>query len=359
MARKDVLIYGAGIAGMVAAFNLADAGHTVTVRDMESGYGGSNVYNPSLHTTPIDLQKTSDYIGMDISSAFVEMSRLDIYIHETAVPAPVAMSYHVERSNRPSSLDAILYKRCVDAGVRFEFDSELRKEDVPALEPGTIIACGLNEGTYDAIGVPSARWSAWMATGEYESEPLSWLWIDECINEYGYISFANGIYYNLLFTYGHEIPESDRDRYIDFMLRVRGFEEKNFKYVHGVTPITTPDNPPKLVRDGLIIAGTMSGMIDPFMGFGISGALISGKIAAIAVDDIRKAEEEFARFNRNYVTCLNFKQGVWKDLRSRPDILEEMVKILGTRRTVALLIEGLKKGRKSSAIPGFSPMSCS
>jgi hypothetical protein len=95
------------------------------------------------------------------------------------------------------------------------------------------------------------------------------------------------------------------------------------------------------------------------MGFGISGGLISGKVAAIAVSDRTKAEEEFARFTRNYARVLKFKQEVWSPLRARVDILEDIARILGTERTIGLIIEGLRKGRKNSAIPGFSPVSCS
>ncbi|HEY5531257.1 MAG TPA: NAD(P)-binding protein [Candidatus Anoxymicrobiaceae bacterium] len=357
MASREVLIYGAGMSGMVAAYILAVEGHPVLVRDQEPAYGGSRVFNPSLHTTPLDVQATSEYIGIDITPVFVPVSALSIYLHDLEVPAPVVMSYHVERSSRPQSLDTLLYNKCIDAGVKFEFDTPLLKEDVRKLEPGTIIACGLNQPAYDYLEVPYMDWYAWMATGEAESDPYAWIWLDECINEYGYISFANGIYYNLLFAYGQEIPREGLDRYLSFMKRVRDMEEHDWEYVHGVAPVTSPDNP-QLMRKGLIMCGTISGSIDPFMGFGISGALVSGKVAAIAVTDKEKALEEFERFNRNYARAYEFKHDFWYDLRARVDLLEDMARILGTERTIKMMIEGLKKGRKSSAIPGFSPLSC-
>lgn len=342
---------------MVAAYNLAVEGHEVLVREQEPTYGGSRAFNPSLHTTPLDVAATSDYIGIDLTSVCVPVSALSLYLHDLEIPAPVALSYHVERSSRPSSLDTLLYDKCLEAGVKFEFDSPLRREDVPDLEPGTIIACGLNQPAYDHLKVPYVDWYAWMATGEAESEPYAWIWLDECINEYGYISFANGIYYNLLFSYGQEIPREGLERYRSFMQRVRGMEEDNWEYVHGVAPAASPHSP-QLIHDGLIMCGTISGSIDPFMGFGISGALVSGKVAALAVSDREKALEEFERFNRNFAKAYEFKHGVWYDLRARVDLLEDLARILGTERTLKLLIEGLRKGRKSSAIPGFSPLSC-
>ncbi len=41
----------------------------------------------------------------------------------------------------------------------------------------------------------------------------------------------------------------------------------------------------RLFSKGMIMAGTLSGMIEPFWGYGIVGALISGAIAAKAVTD--------------------------------------------------------------------------
>lgn len=357
MAPREVLIYGAGMSGMVAAYNLAVEGHEVLVREQEPAYGGSSAFNPSLHTTPLDVAKTSEYVGIDLTGVFVPVSSLAIYLHDLEIPAPVAMSYHVERSSRPQSLDTLLYNKCLEAGVKFEFDTPLRAEDVPELEPGTIIACGLNKPAYDHLDIPYVEWYAWMASGEAESDPYAWIWLDECINEYGYISFANGIYYNLLFSYGQEIPREGLERYRSFMRRVRDMEEDGWEYVHGVAPAASADSP-QLIRDGFIMCGTISGSLDPFMGFGISGALVSGKVAAMAVTDREKALAEFERFNRNYAMVFEFKRGLWAELRARVDLLEDMSRILGTERTIMLIIEALRKWRKSSAIPGFSPLSC-
>lgn len=357
MANKEVLIIGAGMSGLVAAYNLAAEGHSVLVRDQEPGYGGSRVFNPSLHTTPLDVPATSEYIGIDVTPAFQPVSALTIYLHDLPVEAPVFMAYHVERSSRPPSLDTLLYEKCLDAGVKFEFDSPLRRDDIPGLPPDTIIACGLNQPAYDYLEVPYTDWYAWMASGEMESDDYAWMWLDECINEYGYISFANGIYYNLLFAYGQEVPPEALERYRGFMRRVRDMDHEGWEYVHGVAPVTSPDNP-QLFRDSLIMCGTISGALDPFMGFGISGALVSGKVAAIAVDDREKAAGEFERFTRNYAKVFQFKHNFWYDLRARVDLLEDLSRVIGPERSVRMLIEGIKQGRKSSAIPGFGPLAC-
>jgi flavin-dependent dehydrogenase len=264
----------------------------------------------------------------------------------------------VERSSRPTSLDALLYERCLEAGVEFEFERELTRKELGSLPPGTIIACGLNPEAYELLNIPYGAWYGWMARGKGERSGYSWIWLDECITEYGYISYCNGIYYDLLFSYGQEVDRECLERYQSFRSRMENVDEGDWEYVSGAVPMVAPDSP-RLIRDGLIMCGTISGSIDPFMGFGISGALVTGKVAAMAVEDIARAEEEFQRFNRNFAAVFNFKQEVWSGLRSRVDLLEELARILGPKRSLRLIGEGIRKGRKSSAIPGFSPVSCS
>jgi len=118
LAPSEVLIYGAGMSGMVAAYNLAVEGYEVLVREQEPAYGGSRIFNPSLHTTPLDVARTSDYVGIDLTDVFVPVSSLAIYLHDLEIPAPVAMSYHVERSSRPQSLDTLLYNKCLAGSTR-------------------------------------------------------------------------------------------------------------------------------------------------------------------------------------------------------------------------------------------------
>lgn len=357
MAAKEVIIYGAGMSGMLAAYNLARDGYAVLVRERESGFGGSGLYNPSLHTTPIDLEATSEYVGMDISPAFKPVESISLYLHDYHLPFPAAVSYTVERSSRPSSLDALLYDKCLEAGVEFEFTCPLRKEDIGGLPEGTIIACGLNQEAYKYLDIPYLQWNGWLTRGETERCGYAWIWLDECITEYGYATFENGFYYNLLPSFGREVSKQCLERYREFMRNNEGMDDDDWEYIRGAVPLAVPDNA-RLIRGGLIMCGTMSGSMDPFMSFGISGALIAGKIAATAVVDRERAEEEFARFNRNFARVHRFKHELWYKLRSRVDLLEELARLLGPEISLRLMVEGIRRGRKSSAIPGFSPVSC-
>ena len=358
MSAGEAIVYGAGMSGLVAAYNLARDGYAVLVREREATFGGSRIFNPSTHVTPLDPAATSDYIGIDISGVFHPVASISLYLHDQQLPLPAAGSYAVERSSRLSSLDALLYEKCLEAEVEFEFERELTEDELPSLPPGTIIACGLNPEAYELLDIPFITWKGWMSRGEAERSGYAWIWLDECITEYGYISYCNGLYYDLLFSYGREVERECLDRYREFMQRSEGAKHGDWEYVSGAVPLAAADNP-QLVRNGLIMCGTISGAMDPFMGFGISGALVTGKVAATAVSDRGRAEEEFQRFNRNFAAVYRFKHEVWYGLRSRVDLLEELARVLGPEHSLRLVTAGIRKGRKSSAIPGFSPVSCS
>ncbi len=55
---------------------------------------------------------------------------------------------------------------------------------------------------------------------------------------------------------------------------------------------------PRLFHDRFILAGTLAGAQDPVLLFGVHGALVTGRIAALAVDEPERAYREFRKVNR-------------------------------------------------------------
>ena len=192
MASGDVLIYGAGMSGMIAAYNLAVEGHGCWCARSEPGFGGSSrVFNPSRTPRRWTSRPPPSTSALTIAPAFQPVSALTIYLHDLPIDAPVFMAYHVERSSRPQSLDALLYGKCVEAGV------ELRvRHAAPRGRHGVATARHHNRVRPERarlryLGIPYVDWYAWMASGEMESRGrYAWIWLDECINEYGYISYC-------------------------------------------------------------------------------------------------------------------------------------------------------------------------
>ena len=106
--KREIAVYGAGLAGMVAAINLARAGRAVTVYDREPGIGGSPEVHPSIHTTPLQPRETWDYIGIDLSDCFIQTPRHPRWWYnskELVLPPYVKnlKSYSVERGARTVS----------------------------------------------------------------------------------------------------------------------------------------------------------------------------------------------------------------------------------------------------------------
>lgn len=359
MDDKRVTIYGAGMSGLIAAVNLAREGYAVTVHDREPAFGGSRIFNPSLHVTPLDVQQTSDYIGINLQSVFHPVAACPSYFHDYKVMFPVKGVYAVERGNRPTSLDTLLYRMCKDLGVEFAWESRLDKETLEHLPPRTIIACGLIPSSYDLLDIPYMKWEAWLATGTIDIGTYAWLWWDEGINEYGYFTSANGIYFDMLFSIGKKVDKECLSRYEDFMIRNEGIEHHDWGYITGATPIAKPDNPRLFWKDA-VLCGTMTGSIDPMLGFGISGALVTGKVAALAITDRAKAEAEFGRFNRLFRLSYYFKHRLWwKYIRPQVGLMERSLRLVGPDRIEKLgNLAADGKLPVISAIPGFSFMSC-
>lgn len=355
----EVTIYGAGMGGLIAAVNLARDGYSVRVHEKEKGYGGSPLYNPSTHVTPLDPVRTSEYIGIDITPAFHQVLECPAFFHETKVQLPVGGVFAVERGDRPTSLDTLLFNECKGLDITFEFDSPLKKEDLSSLPPNTIIACGLIPSCYEMLDIPYLRWYGWISRGEIGIGSYAWLWFDECISEYGYLSAVNGYYFNLLFSI-RKVEKSCLEKYKAFMVRHEGIEHEDWEYVSGAVPLATPDNPRLYWKDA-IMCGTMSGAMDPILWFGISGALVTGKVAALAISDRQRAEADFANFTRYFRENYYIKNRIWYPfVRPNVNALERMVKLVGPKnfeRFGKFLEDG--KAPVRSAIPGFSHMSCS
>jgi flavin-dependent dehydrogenase len=346
---SEVIIYGAGDAGMVAAVNLARAGYEVTVRDQENGIGGSPSFNPSAHTTPMEVDRVSEYVGIDLAPA-LHHALVAVYVQDTRIDWKKGF-YTVERGKREGSLDNLLYAECLKCGVRFEFDTPLRAEDLPGLPPDTIVACGLNPAAYEMLDLPYQRWYGYISRGEIGFSDYCVVWLNECVTEYGYLSTVNNFYFNLLFSI-RPVSREALERYETFLARTEGIEHQHWEERSGAVPVARPDNP-RLRHRGLILGGTMGGWMDPFAWFGILGSLMSGRVAALAVMDPARAEEEFRRFNRRFALFYKVKQNYYRLQPHHVKVLGASTRILGQQRAQRLNDLALERG-VPAAIPGFA-----
>lgn len=105
------------------------------------------------------------------------------------------------------------------------------------------------------------------------------------------------------------------------------------------------------------MCGTISGAMDPMMWFGILGAIISGRIAAMAVTDRARAEAEFARFTRRFRAAWWLKNRVYYPVRPHVRAMGRLIESIGVER-VERLVRQVETRDLPGSIPGFSMLGC-
>ncbi len=312
---KRIEIVGAGLAGLTAAINLAKEGHEVVVYEKEKRIGGIPSARPDPAGSPFDTARLEDYIGINIAPALrtIEYSRQCLWGKTVEMTShPGLPLYMVERGSRKTSLDSFLYSKAREVGVTVEFDSHFRtKKDFMDLPPGSIIATGLERQPYDVLGIPYNVGYAYMARGkvDYDGSRVT-IYMGDYTHNYGFTSTINGFCYAMLFQKDKPITRAALNKFDEDVRQTDDYDFTYWKAVNvGVVPFNAYSTP-QLFYGDKILAGTIGGSIEPLMGFGMLGAFLSGKIAAMAIEDRDRALREFRRLNAMYVPEL-FVKRLW------------------------------------------------
>jgi len=296
MSGKEITVVGAGPAGLTAAIVLRREGYRVVVREKERQVGGPPGWHPSAHDTPVAVPGLWDYIGIDCSPCFKDgTENFRFFMGNEEMPIkPEQTLWVVERGSRATSLDSFLFRLAGKEGVDFEFARPFSAEEFARAPENTIVATGLSPEAYQALEIPSAVYAGYWASTDTDPDIVSAsIYFGAFSKEYGYSSAINGLWYVLLFTRKEVAPEHLEA----FKRLVVDKEGKRFDRWHRFKGFT-PKTPQLLHQDRLILAGTLAGVVEPAIGFGITGALLSGKIAALTVMDREKGKAEFDRFTR-------------------------------------------------------------
>jgi len=299
MKKSKKIIAGAGLSGMVAGINLARQDYEVEIWDAAKTLGQLEAFHPSVHSTPMDPRQVSEYIGIDITGGVVDCKRLIIYVENQAYEMNAEHFTLVERGGRKNSLDQYLYKIALDHGIKFRFNTMIKRlSDIPE---HSIIATGMTKEGMDAIGLPYEIGTAAYARKKLDNpryKDMCMCWAGDYTKDYGYLSTANDMIFYLAFERG-PFSKDQLKQAQQHLIETEGLEFDNWSLHEGLMPILGPDSL-RLFKGNRILTGTISGMIEPSAMYGIHGALIAGKIAALAVTDTEKALAEFARVNRNF-----------------------------------------------------------
>jgi flavin-dependent dehydrogenase len=306
---EEIQVVGAGLAGLIAAINLAREGFQVLVRERQARIGGRPEVRPDPAGSPFDLERLAAYTGVDIAPSVLPLKdcRYRLWDRTYCYPFPGTVgAYMVERGKRKSSLDSLLYELARREGVRFRFNDELAdRAAFQSLPPRSIIATGLEAESYRALGIPYEKTYSWCAKGKVSfTEATVTIYMGPFTTDYGFSCTMNGVALAFVFQRNRPLTASDRE---EFQRKVAATEPFRLTGWHQVRFGACPSRSvrtPRLFWEDKILAGSVGGNMDPLLNFGMLGALVSGKIAALAVKHPREARREFRRLNVGYPPLL-------------------------------------------------------
>jgi flavin-dependent dehydrogenase len=116
-------------------------------------------------------------------------------------------------------------------------------------------------------------------------------------SDYGYISGKNGIISAQL-SGSLNLTQENLKKFINLVKETEEIELNSWSTIVSQFPKKVQLFL-KYARKTFVLAGDIAGFLDPFFGFGINGALISGKIAATSILSKKKALQEFKKFTYN------------------------------------------------------------
>jgi NAD(P)-binding Rossmann-like domain len=294
----EVTIVGAGLAGLSAAINLAKRGHDVIVLEREERIGGSSLLHPSGQGTPLQLDALRAYLGFDISPGIEPIQKMSDIAGGKELPIDPSLinSYFFERGPRSTSLDSYLFELASEAGVEFRFNTPIiSQEDMANLPPNSIVATGLYFEGFDALRIPYLTTHHFTYKGTCDPDlNFVHMFHDTYTDDYGYTSAFRGIRYVHLFNRYMPLSFAERDRFAEQVAKFDGFEVPSWTSFTFPIPATSLRTP-RIYIGSNILAGSLAGVLDPVAFFGLHGALVSGRIAALAIEDKERAWHEFRR----------------------------------------------------------------
>jgi len=300
--NRQIDVVGAGLSGLVAAINLARRGYDVRVLEKEKGIGGSPLHHPSAQGTCLRPADLYDYIGVDLGGVVEPMRAITEVAAGKVIPVDISgiTPYFFERGPRPASAESLLYELARDAGVEFAFGRPvLGQEELALLPYGTVVATGWSYESFDALSVPYLTSHHVSQSSECDAG-LNFVNVyhDDFTVDYGYTSAFHGIRFAHLFNRYRPVSSRGVSKFAGQVFEVEGVELDPEGWNHFTLPLPAARiNNPRLFRSNKVLAGSLSGALDPLAFYGLHGALVSGKIASLAVEDKEMAWREFQRCN--------------------------------------------------------------
>lgn len=169
------------------------------------------------------------------------------------------------------------------------------------------MATGLEHEPYQDLNIKHTIIQGFTSTRTTQKPNCAFSYFGKYTNhEFAYLASFENLLFALLFS-RKGMNKKSLEAFRQHLLESENLTFDNWHFSTGCVPIEK-----KLVKNGIVLAGTISGMIDPFYLNGVSAALISGKIAALFFTDKKQAFREFNRFTRNFYIKQNLMRISYK-----------------------------------------------
>lgn len=270
-----IKIMGAGPAGLCAAINLAKAGREVKVFEMRNDVGMR--FHPNLQGLK-DVSDPEDYmkeLNINPKTRFRYFSRAFFGTRKRDIELGIGKSMPFVVRGGKESLEYGLYREALDLGVGFEFNSRIMKDDVDIVAAGHGGACDAAAlgMVFEDTDFPR---DAFLIIFDDRYSPKGWYSYIVPISD-DHIEFVNCVSQPHVPLLKKLTEKALQERKI-----VRGFLDGKRKVATfgGVGNISVPKT---AFINNRYYVGEAAGFQDPFMGFGITYALKSAKMAADAI----------------------------------------------------------------------------
>lgn len=301
--------------------------------------------------TPLHFQKMKNYIGIDVEPCFSELKKFKAYIYSKIVHFDPKYLYVTKRGSHKDSIDNFLYKTALGENVHFEFSHPLTPNILNSIPNNSIIATGSYSSLYIQLGLrhtPFIHLDSYMETQEKNNFCIAYFDTYLAGYGYGYIASKGGLtsveldflmiqpYEKYLKKFEEQLKKTENLEFSSWAV-VTDYIPGGvhlFKKVHGKT---------------FILAGAISGFHDPFFGFGVNSALISGKIAAMSIISKKRGLQEFKQFRTN-LRSMYLLSKVYHHLPLKKIFIPQLFS--STKSIVPII------GMNLQSVPGFTTEDC-
>lgn len=308
---REIDIVGAGLAGLVAGINLAGQGFRVKIYEAKNQIGGNSSFADATLMCPTVLERE---LGISIREALIpwKSARIFAYGKKFTIDLPhLNEAYTMERGKGELSLENVLYRQALEKGVEVLLGMNLSQKEISELPMGTIVATGLNKNTLEQFNIPHRPFYGHMSTGTGEpSRSQVIVYFDRFTREYGYYAQCGRSSVALVFRMDRPLLDEEKAAFRKKLAKDNGIEMNDWNddiSTWAAWPLKIRNNI-NLFKEGKILAGTLAGVVSPVLNFGVNGALVSGRIAAMAVTDPNAAQQEFNRLAPLYLPQFIFRR---------------------------------------------------